>query len=418
MNSNERRSVLAGLYGNALEWYDFMLFASFASLFADQFFPKDIPFLALLATFGVFAIGFFARPLGGAWLGHYADHAGRRKALIVSISIMTITTACVALLPTYQSVGLLSPILFTLLRIAQGVAIGGELPGSATFLVEHAFSKYRGFAGSLILCTAFIGIFAGSLSTTILSSLFTDNYLYRWGWRYAYLLGGLLGIYGIYLRINSTEPKAFLAVKKMADIPAKLVFTRYRKELLLAILFTSVLALSNYILITYATMFLVRTMHFFFRDALFINLIALFILTLLIPICGLLSDMFGRKIVFLSGLFGIFLLIFPVFSLLMMSNWWYALFAEIILAIALAPLNATVPTLLAEMFPTEVRASGSSIGYNIGQAVFGGTLPLVALSLVEFTQNHYAPAWYIFLWAFVVILIMRNLHITYQASIA
>ena len=146
MGKDEKRSVLAGLYGNALEWYDFLLYASFAPIFAELFFPTKIEFLSLITTFGVFAISFFMRPIGGALIGHYADHAGRRKALILSVTIMTIATASIAFLPTFHQAGVFAPILFTLFRLVQGLAVGGELPGTATFLIEHTPPHCRGFA--------------------------------------------------------------------------------------------------------------------------------------------------------------------------------------------------------------------------------------------------------------------------------
>ncbi|KTD20087.1 proline/betaine transport protein homolog [Legionella lansingensis] len=407
MEKREKRSIIAGLYGNALEWYDFLLYASFAPIFATLFFPSNVHYLSLIAAFGVFAIGFVMRPIGGALIGYLADYAGRRKALIFSVTMMTIATTCIALTPSYQAIGIASPILFTLLRLIQGIAVGGELPGSATFLIEHLFARRRGFAGSLVLSTAFLGIFAGALVASILSSLFEYRFLLHTGWRLAYILGGGLGILGIYLRIKSVESPQFLHEKQTVRSPIKLVLTNYRRSLLLAVIFTSILALGNYVLIAYVTTSLIQVSGFGLKDALLINLIALFFLTILIPIVGLLSDYVGRKPVFLFGLISLLIFIFPIFWLLHSKNWWHALWSELILSMTLAPLNATVPTILAELFPTSVRATGTSIGYNIGQALFGGTVPLIALTLIEITGTIYAPAWYIFGWAFITFCIIN-----------
>lgn len=417
MNQHEKRSIIAGLYGNALEWYDFLLYASFAPIFSEIFFPADEHFISLVTTFSVFAIGFLMRPIGGALLGHLADHAGRRKALIASVTIMSIATLLIAFLPNYHHAGMFAPLAFTFLRLVQGLAVGGELPGSATFLIEHMFANRRGLAGSLVLSTAFLGIFAGSLTASILSSVFTPAELASYGWRIAYLIGGLLGFYGIYLRIKSVESPQFTKANPSNELPAKLVFTRYIKQLALAITFTSIMAIGNYVLIAYVTTYLVKTAGFILQDALIINFIALFLLTVLIPFMGLLSDFVGRKPVFLSGLAGMVIFTFPVFWLLMSNNWVYVLCSEILLAITLAPLNATVPTIIAEMFPTRVRASGTSIGYNIGQAFFGGTVPLVALTLTEVTGNHYAPAWYVFIFALLVVFTTRFLQETFQRAL-
>ncbi|HAT8178643.1 TPA: MFS transporter [Legionella pneumophila] len=417
MKQNTKHSIIAGLYGNALEWYDFLLYASFAPVFAEIFFPSKIHFVSLIATFSLFAIGFIMRPIGGLLLGHYADHVGRRRALILSMSVMTISTALIALLPDFNSWGIIAPILFSVLRLIQGLAVGGELPGSTTYLIEHMLQNRRGLAGSLVLSSAFLGIFIGALTASIFSTLFTGDSLLNWGWRYAYLLGGILGILGIYLRIKSFESPAFLKDKHTSELPAKVVFTRFKQQLFLSVIVTSILALANYVLIAYATTFLVKSEHFLLKDALLINLIALALLTVLIPLMGFLSDLVGRKPIFLMGIFSLCILIFPFFWLLLSGSWWKALWCELLLAIVLAPINATVPTIIAEMFPTSVRASGISISYNIGQALFGGTMPLVAFTLIELSNNKMAPAWYLFLWTIIVIPITIAMRESYQKEL-
>lgn len=417
MEHNVKCSIFAGLYGNALEWYDFLLYASFAPVFAEIFFPSKIHFVSLIATFSLFAIGFIMRPIGGLLLGHYADHVGRRKALILSMSVMTISTTLIAILPDFNSWGIMAPILFATLRLIQGLAVGGELPGSTTYLIEHMFQHKRGLAGSLVLSSAFLGIFVGALTASIFSTLFIGNSLFNWGWRYAYLLGGILGVLGIYLRIKSFESPTFLREKHTTELPAKLVFTRFKQQLFLSVMITSILALANYMLIAYVTTFLVKSEHFLLKDALLINLIALALLTVLIPLMGFISDLVGRKPIFLMGLFSLFILIFPFFWLLLSGNWWKALSGELLLSIALAPINATVPTIIAEMFPTSVRASGISISYNIGQALFGGTMPLVAFILIELTSNKMAPAWYLLIWTLVVISITFSIRESYQKEL-
>jgi proline/betaine transport protein TphA len=413
MNLAKRKSIFAGLYGNALEWYDFLLYANFSPLFAQIFFPSKIYFVSLLLTFGVFAVGFLMRPLGGVLLGHYADHIGRRKTLILSMTIMTFSTACIALIPDFNTLGIFSPLLFVFFRLIQGIAVGGELPGSTTFLIEHMPDHRRGFAGSLVLSTAFLGIFLGSLTASLLSVLCSEDILRSWGWRLAYLIGALLGLIGIYLRLTSVEPPTFLHTKHTKELPAKIVFFAHRRKLLLSILFTSIMAMSNYLLIAYITSFLVKFEGYLLKDALIANFIALLVLTILIPLMGLLSDYLGRKPIFLSGVLGIFIFIYPIFILLLSGHWWQVLTGELLLAVILAPLNATVPTMLAEMFPTAIRASGVSIGYNIGQAVFGGTIPLISLALVELTGNKYVPALYILFWAIITMIASRYAQETY-----
>ena len=417
MNQKERNSIIAGLYGNALEWYDFILYASFAPVFAEIFFPSDIHFISLLATFSLFAIGFIMRPFGGVLIGHYADHYGRRKALILSMSIMSLSTTLIAFVPDYNALGLAAPIIFSILRLIQGLAVGGELPGSTTYLIEHMFEHKRGLAGSLVLSSAFLGIFLGALIASVFTSLYSGTSLLRSGWRYTYLLGGVLGIFGIYLRLKSTESPTFQKKIHSQDIPIKILCTQYKMQLFKAVMITSILAMFNYLLIAYVTTFLVKYQGFRLHDALLINLLALLSLTLFIPIMGYISDVIGRKPVYLCGLIILLLYIVPFFLLLLSKNWWHVLYCELLLALILAPINATVPTMLAEMFPTSIRASGISTGYNIGQALFGGTMPLIAFSLIELTDNQLAPAWYLCFWTIIVLCTTFYVHETYKKNL-
>ncbi|MGL5741788.1 MAG: MFS transporter [Legionella sp.] len=264
-----------------------------------------------------------------------------------------------------------------------------------------------------MLSTAFLGILMGSFTASSLSVLFTEDILRSWGWRLAYLLGALLGLIGIYLRGTSVEPSTFLKSNHSKEFPAKIVLFVYKRQLL-SILFTSILAMSNYLLIAYITSFLVKSEGFLLKDELIINFIALSILTVLIPFMGLLSDYLGRKPIFLLSAISLFIFIYPIFILLLSGNWWHVLIGEVVLALILAPMNATVPTILAEMFPTAIRASGVSIGYNIGQAIFGGTIPLVSLALVQLTGNKYTPALYILFWAAVAIIATHYTRETYH----
>lgn len=253
----------------------------------------------------------------------------------------------------------------------------------------------------------------GSLVAAIVTAKLTAAEVAAWGWRFTYLLGGVLGVYGIYLRIKSTESQTFLGTQKALELPFKLIFTKYLKYLTLGTLVTSILALANYILI-YVITFLVSFEGFQLHDAIMINFIALLLIITLVPLVGLLSDYVGRKPIFRTGLIGLVILIFPIFWLLSQGNFYYVLIGEIILGLCIVPLNATVPTMLAEIFPTEVRASGVAIAYNLGFAIFGGTAPLIALFLVDLTGSKFAPAWYIFICAVIVLIALRYIKETYQ----
>lgn len=397
-----KKSVLfAGLFGNALEWYDFILFANFAPILATIFFPATNPLTSLLLTFAVFATGFLVRPIGALIFGHIGDHRGRRAALIVSISVITLPTLLIGFLPSYASIGLAAPLILTLLRIAQGIAISGELNSAATFLVEHAKPNRRGYTGSLVMGTALFGILMGAFIAFIVNTTLSTAQIMSWGWRAPFWFSGLLGMVGIFLRVRTHESPKFVAEVKSQTLhtPIKQVFLFYRKELLLTIGLTSLMAVGNYVFIAYLVTYLVKSQGFSMRDASIINLIATFLCVISLPIMGLLSDQIGRKPIFKAGLWGFILFSLPIFWLLSQSSFVYALAGDLLYAVILAPVAALIPTLLAELFPTHVRNSGTTLGYNISLAIFGGTAPLVSLWLVQVSGSHFAPGIYLIICA-------------------
>lgn len=392
--SNRSNVVVAGLFGNALEWYDFILYANFAPIIASLFFPTKDPVTSLLLTFTVFATGFLVRPFGALIFGYIGDHYGRLRALIISISIITAPTFLIGLLPTYDQIGIAAPLLLTLLRLFQGLAVSGELNSSATFLIEHAPPNRRGFAGCLVMGTAFLGILIGAAVAAIVTFSLSQSAIHSWGWRLPFILGGILGIVGIIIRLRSYETPLFTNTNhKISSI--KLVFKMYLKPLLLSILITCIMAVGNYIFIAYIVTFLVKTQGFALKDALLINLISMSIMVIMFPVMGLLSDHFGRKPIFKIGLIGFILFSIPIFWLISHKQFYLALLGDIALCLTLVPIAALVPTIIAELFPTEIRNTGTALGYNICLALFGGTAPLIALSLIDYTKNNLAPAGYL-----------------------
>jgi proline/betaine transport protein TphA len=404
MLSQKKSVVLAGIFGNALEWYDFTVYAFFVPIIASLFFPGEDPVLSLLKTFGVFAIGFLVRPIGALFFGYVGDHWGRRKALILSMIVMSVPTFCLGLLPTYQHIGVLAPLLLTLLRIIQGMAVSGELTTASSFLIEHAAPNQRGFAGSLAMGSAFIGIVLSSAIASTVTEFVSDSELYIWGWRIPFLLGGLIGVIGIVIRLRTTDPEIFENKKISQNTTPTLwqhLMTLNYKIVFKAILLTAVMAMCNYLLIGYFNTFLIKEQNLPMREVMIINFIALTILTFLMPFMAHLSDKIGRKVVLGSGLVGFIIFSYPIFWLLTQQNIYSAFYGELLFAITLAPIAGLIPTLLAELFDTYNRNTGLSVSYNLSQAFFGGTAPLVAMTLVAKTTNFYAPAGYIILLAFI-----------------
>ena len=208
-----KRTLLAGAVGNVLEWYDFALYGYFAPVFAALFFPSNSPSVSLISAFGVFAVGFLARPLGAMLFGYWGDTLGRRNALAWSILLMAIPTCLVGLLPTYDTIGVIAPIALTLCRFLQGLSVGGEFTGSATFLVEHASASQRGYVGSWAGFSAQIGALLGSGVGALVASNLADETLRQWGWRIPFMMGGLIAVVGWYVRTSVPESPAFETIR-------------------------------------------------------------------------------------------------------------------------------------------------------------------------------------------------------------
>ena len=367
MIGKQKKVVLAGAIGNALEWYDFTVYAFFVPLIATQFFPNKDPFLSLLATFGTFAVGFLVRPFGAILFGYIGDHTGRKKALIISMIMMSCPTFLIGMLPNYTSIGMMAPLLLIGLRIIQGLAVSGELTTATVFLIEHADRNKRGIAGSLAMAGALLGMASSSLFASLISELVTDSQLAAWGWRIPFLLGGVIGIVGLVLRLRSIDPEVYkqLSADKKEDIrPVSVIghiSSLNARTLTTGILFTSIMGIANYFLVGYFNTFLVETQGLPLRPVMLINTTALTLQMLVTVLMGRLSDYVGRKRVLGSGILSLAILAYPIFWLLTQHDIYMALLGEILFALAAGTITGLIPTTLAEMFDTYHRNMGISI---------------------------------------------------------
>lgn len=422
MIGKQKKVVLAGAIGNALEWYDFTIYAFFVPIIATQFFPNKDQFVSLLATFGVFAVGFLVRPLGAILFGFIGDHAGRKKALVISMIMMSFPTFLIGLLPNYNSIGMMAPLLLIGLRIIQGLAVSGELTTATVFLIEHADVNKRGIAGSLAMAGALLGMVLSSIFASVMSEIMSDVQLAAWGWRIPFLLGGLIGIIGLIVRLRSIEPAIYElshANKAIVDRPSSVlshISSLSYRTLFVGICLTSIMATANYFLIAYFNTFLVKTQGLPLRSVMVINTIAISIQVVITVLMGRLSDYVGRKAVLGAGIMTLTVLVYPIFWLLTQHDIYLALLGEVLFALAAGALTGLIPTTLAELFDTYHRNMGISISYNVSLALFGGTAPLVAMTLVATTQNVFAPAWYLMGCAIIAFAALFMLQESYQKS--
>lgn len=420
--SATKRTLLAGAVGNVLEWYDFALYGYFAPVFAALFFPSNSPSVSLISAFGVFAVGFLARPLGAMLFGYWGDTLGRRNALAWSILLMAVPTCLVGLLPTYETIGVIAPIALILCRFLQGLSVGGEFTGSATFLVEHASASQRGYVGSWAGFSAQIGALLGSGVGALVASNLGDDTLHQWGWRIPFMMGGLIAVVGWYVRTGVPESPAFETIRlagELASSPIRDVFMTQRLAVAKVGGLVWLHGVAFYLLYVYLTTYLTTVTQVPLATVLVLNTGCMALLALLIPLMGAWSDRIGQVPLLMTGAAGIALLAYPSFLWLTSNSLPRMIAAQVLLTLLVAcymgPFFATV----AELFPTSQRYTGLSVGYNIGAALFGGTAPLVATFLIEWSGNVLAPAFYLSFCATVslaILLTLRNRQSVQAAS--
>lgn len=404
--TNKARAVIVASIGGGLEMYDFSIYIFFAPIVAQLFFPQNNSLIAILNTFAVFALGYFARPIGAVLFGHFGDKFGRKSGLLVTIMLMALATGLIGLLPTYQSIGLAAPICLVLLRLVQGIAMGGDLPGAVTFVSEYATAKQRGFLCSLVFCGINLGLLLASGAGALLAYALTHEQLLHWGWRIAFILGTLVGIIGYYLRIQLADTPSFQALQQshgIVKLPVIELFRRDFKKILHGVgvywLFGTVIAQ----LFLYMPTYLHEVIHMDLTIALIINSLNILIFSLLIPIFGTLSDRYGRKEIIISMALGFILFSYPLYFLLNSAELMIRIIGLLGFAILTAGVTAVTPCLLTEIFATRVRYSGVAVTYNIGQAIFAGLAPIIATFLIHALNNIYAPSYNLILAACVTL---------------
>ncbi|MGV6475152.1 MFS transporter [Azotobacter vinelandii] len=396
LTRSDLKTLSLSALGGALEFYDFIIFVFFATVVGKLFFPAEMPdWLRQLQTFGIFAAGYLARPLGGIVMAHFGDLLGRKRMFTLSIFMMAVPTLCMGLLPTYAQIGVWAPLALLTLRVVQGAAIGGEVPGAWVFVAEHAPQRHVGFACSTLTAGLTAGILLGSLTANAINRAFSAEELADWAWRLPFLLGGAFGLVSVYLRrwLHETPVFAELQLRQSlaAELPLKAVVREHRPAVLLSMLLTWVLS-AGIVVIILMTPTLLQTLHgFAAEEALRANGLAILGLTLGCVLAGLAADRFGAGPTFVCG--GLLLLA--------SSSAFYASLAghrELMLPLyALAGLCVgsigAIPMVMVKAFPAAVRFSGLSFSYNLAYAICGGLTPILVSLLLKWSPL--GPAYYV-----------------------
>lgn len=394
IKTSERRTVIAGLAGNVMEWYDFGVYGFFAAAIGQQFFPAHDPTVSLLASFGVFAVGFLARPLGGLVFGHIGDRQGRRAAVIASVLMMVVPTLLMGLLPTYETIGIAAPVLLILLRLLQGLAVGGEYTTSMVLLVEEALPSRRGRIGSYAPLGSIGGLLLGSVIGAAITSILPPETAGSWGWRAAFLTGVLIG--GLVFLARRRLPKeAEVKTEGPKISPIRDAFSTQWRTIVKVIGFNLGNGIGFYLCFIYMTTWLLQTHHFTEARALTLDSFALIVLLAALPVSGILSDRIGRKPLLLAGFALLALLSWPLFWLISHPSIPMIMAGLAGFGVIAACFAGTMPAFMVEAFPKHVRCSGLSVGYNLSLSIFGGTVPMVAVALIAATGDRLSPAFYL-----------------------
>ena len=409
------KTVAAGMIGNLLEWYDFAIYGYFAAAIGRHFFPHQDPVAQLLSAFGVFAVGYLMRPVGGALIGHIGDRFGRRAALTFSVVAMAIPTFLIGLLPGYATIGLAAPVALTLLRMVQGLSVGGEYTSSMVFLVEHAPERRRGLMGALASCGATAGILLGSAVGAGFAATMSSAALEAWGWRIPFLLGLAVGIAGYLLRRHVQET---LPTKRRQRAP--IVETlRDHWWVVLGIAGLSVFfAAGFYVTFVYLVSWLQTADGIAPARALEINSFSMAVVLPITIAAGWLSDRSGRKpFLLLATILG-FVAALPLWWMMHHPSAELAQLGQLGLALIVGLFVGALPAAMVECAPPSVRCTAVALGYNVTLGVIGGLTPLVAAWLVERTGDELAPAFLIMATAVISFLVILRMPETYRARFA
>ncbi|ELY7493739.1 MFS transporter [Cronobacter sakazakii] len=396
LNRQDYKTLTLAALGGALEFYDFIIFVFFAAVVGELFFPPDIPeWLRQVQTLGIFAAGYLARPLGGIIMAHFGDLVGRKKMFTLSILLMAVPTLLIGLLPDYAAMGIAAPVLLLLMRILQGAAIGGEVPGAWVFVAEHVPEKRIGIACGTLTAGLTVGILLGSVVATIINTSMTAQAIHDGGWRIPFLLGGAFGLVAMYLRRWLQETPIFLEMQQRKalaqELPVKAVVVKHRQAVVISMLLTWLLSAGIVVVILMSPMWLQKQYGFAPAVTLQANSIATMMLCVGCLLAGLAADRFGASRTFIVG------------SVLLAAASWafyhlsgthpeqlFLLYGLVGLCVGVV---GAVPFVMVRAFPAEVRFTGISFSYNVAYAIFGGLTPVAVTMLMGVSPM--APAWYV-----------------------
>jgi MHS family proline/betaine transporter-like MFS transporter len=401
---NKKKLILSSAVATTFEWYDYALFGHFAFIIGEKYFPDSDPSASLLQAFLVFAIGYLMRPIGGIFFGIIGDKFGRKSALSAAVICMAFPTAAIGFLPTYETLGITATTLMIMVRMLQGLSMGGALTGSVSFVIEHIEKKHRGIAASITMSSICVGLLLGSLVAYLTRISLTPEQFDDWGWRLPFLIGIFIFFAGAYIKKYTNETPLFEDAKNRGEIvksPLRLAFRTHGFDMLISIFINCTGSVIFYIEAIYLMSYLKVNRGFDnYAVSILINFCYI-IMAAVTLLTGRLSDKIGRKKIFIINLIGIITITPMLMEILETGDFPAVVMAQIIIAIMAAAYIGPEPALQAEFYPTNIRNTALSVSYNTATSVFGGTAPYIIESLVQSTGTLSSSVYYIIICALV-----------------
>lgn len=389
-----KKIFIASMIGNALEFYDFTIYGFFVAIISPVFFPAADRLTSLIAGFGIFAIGFLTRPLGALFFGHIGDKYGRRKALSLTIIWMAVPTVMIGLLPTYDQVGILAPLLLTFCRVVQGFSAGGEYNGAGVFVIEHAPKDKRGFLGGLLTSSGSMG----ALVASGVGILFTQPGMPSWGWRIPFFLGGFIAIVGFYVRRQIDESPEFQQEylrKKTSTLPVVSIFKKDKISFFCTIGVGAMATVPFYIILTYMNPMLLTHGKIVASSMMMINAMMSIICIITLPLMGRLADRLGESKVMISAAVLMIFFAYPFLWIFENGSLTSVILFQAFIMILTEAYTGPSNAFMYKLFNTSERYTGIALGYTLGLALFGGTTPYISANLLRYLGSPYAPAFYL-----------------------
>lgn len=405
------RAATAAAVGNVLEWYDFTVYAFFAGTIGKLFFPRTSEIDQLIAAFGVFAAGYLMRPIGGVVFGHVGDRYGRKLVLILSSVTMAIPTIAIGVLPTDAQIGPVAAVLLVVMRLLQGLSIGGEYTGSVVYLSEYAKPGKRGLLCSTSIVGAGVGTLMGSGVADMVNTFLPLDAVENWGWRLPFLAGALLGFVGWYLRQSLPETQE--PSDERPRHPPIVETIKEDWQVVLQVIGLNVMhAVAFFMIFIFIKTYLHSFVGLSQTQALTISTIGMIALMIATSVFGAVSDRVGRRPVLIGSAASAIVFAYPLFLLIDSGIFLVALACQLAFAVIVGSYSGTSPSAMTELVPRQVRVTGTSLGYNLCMAIFGGTTPMVTALLIKATGMNAAPAIYVMLAALVSLIVVLRLRET------